>query len=146
MTGVQTCALPISRSCGPTQMSLSILQIAEFHNPANAVAQRRHVVGNVAEADKARYAQRVAGHDGHFLLFDQALREALVKAFPKLKKVQLADYKVRVLAGQDGTSAQTRVVIRSTDGARSWGTVGVSANLVEASLRAIVDGYAYALS
>ncbi|NBV78673.1 MAG: hypothetical protein EBR62_02250, partial [Verrucomicrobia bacterium] len=57
---------------------------------------------------------------------DQALREALVKAFPKLKKVHLADYKVRVLAGQDGTSAQTRVVVRSTDGARSWGTVGVS--------------------
>jgi 2-isopropylmalate synthase len=69
-----------------------------------------------------------------------------VKAFPKLKKVHLADYKVRVLAGQDGTSAQTRVVIRSTDGTRSWGTVGVSNNLIEASLRAIVDGYAYALS
>jgi 2-isopropylmalate synthase len=88
----------------------------------------------------------VAEGEGPVHALDQALREALVKAFPKLKKVHLADYKVRVLAGQDGTSAQTRVVIRSTDGTRSWGTVGVSANLVEASLRAIVDGYAYALS
>jgi 2-isopropylmalate synthase len=88
----------------------------------------------------------VAEGEGPVHALDQALREALVKAFPKLKKVHLADYKVRVLAGQDGTSAQTRVVVRSSDGVRSWGTVGVSANLVEASLRAIVDGYAHALA
>ena len=87
----------------------------------------------------------VAEGEGPVHALDQALRKALVKAFPKLKKVYLADYKVRVLAGQDGTSAKTRVVVRSSDGKRSWGTVGVSANLVEASLRAIVDGYAHAL-
>ena len=87
----------------------------------------------------------VAEGEGPVHALDQALRKALLKAFPKLKKVHLADYKVRVLAGQDGTSAKTRVVVRSSDGKRSWGTVGVSANLVEASLRAIVDGYAHAL-
>ncbi len=87
----------------------------------------------------------VADGEGPVHALDQALRKALVKAFPKLKKVHLADYKVRVLAGQDGTSAKTRVVVRSTDGKKSWGTVGVSANLVEASLRAIVEGYAHAL-
>jgi 2-isopropylmalate synthase len=87
----------------------------------------------------------VADGEGPVHALDQALRKALIKAFPKLKKVHLADYKVRVLAGQDGTSAKTRVVVRSTDGKKSWGTVGVSANLVEASLRAIVEGYAHAL-
>jgi 2-isopropylmalate synthase len=56
------------------------------------------------------------------------------------------DYKVRILGGADGTAAKTRVVIRSSDGKASWGTVGVSENLVEASLQAIVDGYAHALS
>ena len=56
------------------------------------------------------------------------------------------DYKVRILGGTDGTAAKTRVVIRSSDGKGSWGTVGVSENLVEASLQAIVDGYAHALS
>lgn len=87
----------------------------------------------------------VAEGQGPVHALDQALRQSLVKAFPKLKKVHLADYKVRVLAGQDGTSSKTRVVVRSTDGKRSWGTVGVSANLIEASLRAISDGYAHAL-
>ena len=93
----------------------------------------------------AKEFKTVAEGEGPVHALDQALRKALLKAFPKLKKVHLADYKVRVLAGQDGTSAKTRVVVRSSDGKRSWGTVGVSANLVEASLRAIVDGYAHAL-
>ena len=88
----------------------------------------------------------VAEGDGPVHALDQALRAALVKSFPKLAKVSLVDYKVRILGGADGTAAKTRVVIRSSDGKASWGTVGVSENLVEASLRAIVDGYAHALS
>ena len=90
----------------------------------------------------------VAGAQTHVAehALDQALRSALVKSFPKLAKVSLVDYKVRILGGADGTAAKTRVVIRSSDGKASWGTVGVSENLVEASLQAIVDGYAHALS
>lgn len=88
----------------------------------------------------------VAEGDGPVHALDQALRLALIRAFPRLAKVQLSDYKVRVLAGSDGTSAKTRVVVRSTDGDAAWGTVGVSANLVEATLRALIDGYAHALS
>jgi 2-isopropylmalate synthase len=60
--------------------------------------------------------------------------------------VHLSDYKVRVLSGHDGTSAKTRVVVRSSDGPNSWGTVGVSANLVDATLSALCDGYAHALA
>ena len=88
----------------------------------------------------------MAEGDGPVHALDQALRAALVKSFPKLAKVSLVDYKVRILGGADGTAAKTRVVIRSSDGKDSWGTVGVSENLVEASLQAIVDGYAHALS
>jgi 2-isopropylmalate synthase len=88
----------------------------------------------------------VAEGEGPVHALDQALREGLVRAFPRLKKVNLTDYKVRVLSGRDGTSAKTRVVVRSTDGTTSWGTVGVSANLVEATLSALCDGYAHALT
>ncbi len=88
----------------------------------------------------------VAEGEGPVHALDQALRDGLVRAFPRLKKVNLTDYKVRVLSGRDGTSAKTRVVVRSTDGTTSWGTVGVSANLVEATLSALCDGYAHALT
>jgi 2-isopropylmalate synthase len=88
----------------------------------------------------------VAEGDGPVHALDQALRQALVKSFPRLAKVSLVDYKVRILGGGEGTAAKTRVVIRSSNGKATWGTVGVSENLVEASLRAITDGYAYALS
>lgn len=88
----------------------------------------------------------VAEGEGPVHALDQALRAGLTPHFPRLAKVALADYKVRVLAGADGTSAKTRVVVRSTDGVTTWGTVGVSANLVEASLRALIDGYGHALA
>jgi hypothetical protein len=48
--------------------------------------------------------------------------------------VTLTDYKVRILDGVAGTAAKTRVLIQSTDGKREWGTVGVSENIIEASL------------
>jgi 2-isopropylmalate synthase len=88
----------------------------------------------------------VAEGQGPVHALDQALRAALTPHFPRLSKITLADYKVRVLAGADGTSAKTRVVVRSTDGSTTWGTVGVSANLVEATLRALIDGYGHALA
>jgi len=94
----------------------------------------------------ARETLTVAEGEGPVHALDQALRAGLTPHFPRLAKVALADYKVRVLAGADGTSAKTRVVVRSTDGATAWGTVGVSANLVEASLRALIDGYGHALA
>ena len=76
---------------------------------------------------------------------DSALRAALAKSFPKLKKVTLTDYKVRILDGFAGTAAKTRVLIESTDGRREWGTVGVSENIIEASLQALVDSMEFAL-
>ena len=66
-------------------------------------------------------------------------------SFPQLKQVTLTDYKVRIIDGATGTAAKTRVLIESTDGKREWGTVGVSENIIEASLQALVDSMEYAL-
>jgi 2-isopropylmalate synthase len=70
---------------------------------------------------------------------DAALRKALVTAYPEVARIHLEDYKVRIINGQQGTAARTRVLISSTDGHRSWGTVGVSDNIIEASWLALVD-------
>ena len=59
--------------------------------------------------------------------------------------MDLVDYKVRVLSTKDGTGAPTRVLIESSDGKRTWGTVGVSENIIEASWRALVDSIDYKL-
>ncbi|NDB75330.1 MAG: citramalate synthase [Verrucomicrobia bacterium] len=87
----------------------------------------------------------VAEGDGPVNALDGALRRALAKSFPQLKKVTLTDYKVRILDGVAGTGAKTRVLITSTDGKREWGTVGVSENIIEASLQALVDSMEFAL-
>ncbi len=76
---------------------------------------------------------------------DNALRKALEKFYPDLKKMRLQDYKVRVLAAGKGTSAKVRVLVESGDDGRSWGTVGVSENIIEASWQAIVDSIEYKL-
>jgi 2-isopropylmalate synthase len=80
---------------------------------------------------------------------DAALRCALTPSCPWLEKVELADYKVRILSRGDslaghGTDAVTRVLVDSTDHAGSWTTVGVHGNVVEASWLALVDALAYA--
>ncbi len=76
---------------------------------------------------------------------DNALRKALEKFYPELKEVELIDYKVRVLSTREGTGATTRVLIESWDGRESWGTVGVSENIIEASWEALLDSIDYKL-
>jgi 2-isopropylmalate synthase len=76
---------------------------------------------------------------------DSALRRALVPYYPKLERMQLVDYKVRVLDNGRGTGARVRVLIESTDGTRQWGTVGLSSNVVEASWQALVDSIEFKL-
>ena len=87
----------------------------------------------------------IAEGDGPVNALDQALRAALVKFFPQLRKVALADYKVRILNSVAGTGARTRVLIQSTDGKQEWGTVGVHDNIIEASLQALSDSLEYRL-
>lgn len=76
---------------------------------------------------------------------DNALRKALEKFYPALKKMRLTDYKVRVLDEKQATRAKVRVLIESADEKDSWGTVGVSDNIIEASWQALVDSINYKL-
>ncbi|MCL2882979.1 MAG: citramalate synthase [Coriobacteriia bacterium] len=78
---------------------------------------------------------------------DAALRLAITANYPETESFELSDYKVRVLDDSTGTGAVTRVVIetRDIDSTRSWGTVGVSENIIEASWDALVDAITYGL-
>lgn len=76
---------------------------------------------------------------------DTALRLALGQSYPQVAAMELIDYKVRLLDESQGTDAITRVTITTTDGHRTWGTVGVSENVIEASWNALVDSIEYGL-
>ncbi|MBP9014992.1 MAG: citramalate synthase, partial [Candidatus Atribacteria bacterium] len=83
--------------------------------------------------------------DGPVNALDNALRKALEEMYPVLREIRLSDYKVRVLNEREGTGARIRVLIQSTDGLDSWGTVGVSADIIEASWQALTDSIKYGL-
>ncbi len=70
---------------------------------------------------------------------DNALRRALVERVPALDQIDLVNFKVRILDADRGTDATTRVLIESGDGEGTWGSVGVSENVIEASWEALVD-------
>ncbi len=76
---------------------------------------------------------------------DGALRKAIGSKFPELSHLHLTDYKVRVLDTARGTGAVTRVLIDSTDGERTWTTIGVSENIIEASWEALSDSLVFGL-
>ena len=76
---------------------------------------------------------------------DAALRKAIGPVFPDLAHVHLTDFKVRVLDTSKGTAAVTRVLIDSTDGERTWTTIGVSENVIEASWAALEDSIVFGL-
>lgn len=83
--------------------------------------------------------------DGPVNALDNALRKALKSFYPTLAKMRLSDFKVRVLDEKAGTAAKVRVLIQSQDDFDSWGTVGVSENIIEASWQALVDSVEYKL-
>ncbi len=84
--------------------------------------------------------------DGPVHALDVALRGALEGFYPVLKDMRLTDYKVRVLESSDTTAAKVRVLIESSDGNRSWSTVGVSTDIIEASFMALSDSIEYKLT
>lgn len=125
-------------------------QEAFFKIDAYHVSMRRDGHNSVCEATiKARVGEKrahtVAEGDGPINALDSALRAALVKFFPELEQVVLTDYKVRILDSTAGTAAKTRVLIESSDGKEEWSTVGVSENIIEASLQALVESIEYRL-
>lgn len=94
---------------------------------------------------KDQVEHTVAEGDGPVNALDRALRKALSPLYPEITKVQLKDFRVRILDPQEATAATTRVHIESGDGKATWGTVGVSENIIEASWEALVDSVEYKL-
>lgn len=90
--------------------------------------------------------QTTAEGDGPVNALDKATRKALAGAFPEIANFHLSDYKVRILDGENGTSAVTRVLIDTQNFGDHWSTVGASSNIIEASWQALKDAFEYGLT
>jgi len=88
---------------------------------------------------------RIGEGNGPVNALDAAVRAAIGSRYPQLDKVHLTDFKVRVLDTAKGTGAVTRVLIDSTNGRRSWSTIGVSENIIQAAWQALEDSLVYGL-
>jgi 2-isopropylmalate synthase len=93
--------------------------------------------------DGRRYVRTAEGN-GPVNALDRALRDAIGELHPHLADIELVDYKVRILDSHHGTGAVTRVLLDSSDHHDSWGSIGVSENIIEASWEALVDSLEYA--
>jgi 2-isopropylmalate synthase len=82
---------------------------------------------------------RTAEGNGPVNALDKALRDAIGDLYPRLRDIELVNYKVRIIDEHKGTGAVTRVLIDASDGEETWGTIGVSENIIEASWEALVD-------
>jgi 2-isopropylmalate synthase len=85
-----------------------------------------------------RYVRTAEGN-GPVHALDRALRDAIGETYPHLRDVRLVNFKVRILDESRGTGAVTRVLLDASDGDRTWGSIGVSENIIEASWEALVD-------
>ena len=88
---------------------------------------------------------RTAEGNGPVHALDKALRDAIGEIHPHLKDIELVNYKVRILDETKGTGAVTRVLIDASDGHETWGSIGVSENLIAASWDALVDSLEYGM-
>lgn len=121
-----------------------------FHRAGfRIIVEQREDGTQLAEATiKVRLGDRTvhtaAEGDGPVNALDNALRKALAEFYPAIRRIKLSDYKVRVL-NKGGTASKVRVLIQSTDGRSTWGTVGVSENIIDASWQALLDSIEYGL-
>ena len=88
--------------------------------------------------DGERYVRTAEGN-GPVNALDTALRAAIGETYPHLRDIELVNFKVRILDERKGTGAVTRVLLDASDGHETWGTIGVSENIIEASWEALVD-------
>jgi 2-isopropylmalate synthase len=113
---------------------------------ALVVVEQRGGQPMLAEATvKLRVAGEIfhtaAEGNGPVNALDQAMRKALLPAYPELASVHLVDYKVRILDEQSATAATTRVLLEAADGEERWSTVGCAQNIIEASWQALLDSF-----
>ncbi|WP_062204389.1 citramalate synthase [Demequina salsinemoris] len=113
--------------------------------------------GDPTEAGAEAVLKLRAGGDRHLVVgegngpvnaLDHALRTALAKVYPEIGRFELTDFKVRIMDASHGTDAITRVLVTTvdTDTGRSWVTVGVGPNIIEASWEALTDAFYYGLA
>jgi 2-isopropylmalate synthase len=88
---------------------------------------------------------RTAEGNGPVNALDKALRDAIADMYPHLREIGLVNYKVRIIDEHKGTAAVTRVLIDASDGHDTWGTIGVSENIIEASWEALIDSLEFAM-
>jgi 2-isopropylmalate synthase len=100
-------------------------------------------VGRIFLTDKGRQIMGAATGTGPVETLDDALRDGLSPFYSFIDKISLTDYRVRVLNPEQAASAKVRVFITTTDKERTWDTVGVSENIIEASWEALIDSYEY---
>lgn len=134
--------LLINRAMGRSKRYFELLgfrvidqKLAEEHPPVAEATIQIKVGGKVEHT--------AALGNGPVNALDNALRKSLEKFYPRLKEMELSDYKVRVLPGSPGTAARVRVLIESRDAQDQWSTVGVSHDIIEASWQALVDSINY---
>jgi 2-isopropylmalate synthase len=116
----------------------------------SVIVEDRRGRGTIAEAMvkidvDGEVVHTAAEGNGPVNALDRALRKALVPLYPQLADFQLADYKVRILDGGNGTGAITRVMIDTQNGTKRWSTVGACTNIIRASWLALVDSIEYGL-
>jgi 2-isopropylmalate synthase len=138
--------------------NLLVQRLAGTYTPHFETVKYRVVAGDRDAAANCSFAEAIIkvrvgetlwfdaaeGH-GPVNALDAALRRALRDTYPCLDEMRLLDYKVRVVDSSAGTAAHIRVNIESGDGHNTWGTIGVSENIIEASWRALVDAFEYKL-
>lgn len=136
--------LLIRRQLGQTQ---PLFELHEYHCSFRRAAEAywNKCEATVKLSVEGVHEYTVSDGDGPVNALDAALRKALRPFYPRIDSIILEDFKVRIINGQQGTGARTRVLIGSTDGHTSWGTVGVSDNIIEASWLALVDSFEYKL-
>ncbi|UJA20065.1 citramalate synthase [Thermoleophilia bacterium SCSIO 60948] len=94
-------------------------------------------------AEGRRFVSTAEGN-GPVNALDRALRDAIGELHPQLARIELTDYKVRIIDSHQGTGSVTRVLLDASDGRASWGSIGVSENIIEASWEALVDSLEHA--
>jgi len=120
------------------------LQHYHVHVHSNA-GQTPHTSAMVKICVQNERVLEAAEGDGPVSALDNALRKALRRFYPEVEQLKLVDYKVRILERKRGTAAKPRVLITTSDGSRTWSTVGVAYDILEASWQALRDSYVYGL-
>ena len=119
-----------------------LFEVLDFHvlcgQPAQGEDRKNSAQAYVKVRVDGRVGINAAEGDGPVNALDLALRKTLADFYPAIHRMRLKDFKVRVL-DSGGTASTVRVSIESTDGARIWGTVGVSSNIIEACMKALTD-------